>query len=70
MKQSKTSWNYAWGLITSKDIDPTCESGHMNAVTSTTNIGYILISAATLGIVVPQTVSWECAPIDIPIESL
>lgn len=70
MKHTKTSWNYAWGLITPKDINPECESGQMNAVTSITNIGYILISAATLGIVVPQTVSWECAPVESSIEPL
>ncbi|MDH7446479.1 hypothetical protein [Aquimarina sp. 2201CG14-23] len=70
VKHSKTSWSYAWGLVTPKDIDPGCESKRMSSVTSATNLGYILISAITIGIVVPQTVSWECAPVDVPIEDL
>ncbi|WP_299436248.1 hypothetical protein [uncultured Aquimarina sp.] len=69
-KHTKTSWSYAWGLVTPKDIDPDCESKKMNSVTSSTNLGYILISAITIGIVVPQTVTWECAPVDTPIEDL
>ncbi len=70
VKHTKTSWSYAWGLITPKDIDPECESKRMNSVTSSTNLGYILISAITIGIIVPQTVEWECAPVDTPIEDL
>ncbi|KAA1246963.1 hypothetical protein [Aquimarina sp. RZ0] len=69
-KNSKTTWSYAWGLVTPKDIDPKCESKRMNAVTSSTNFGYILISTITVGIVVPQTITWECAPVDTPIEVL
>jgi len=70
VKHTKTSWSYAWGLVTPKDIDPACESKRMNSVTSSTNFGYILLSAITLGIVVPQTVAWECAPVDTSIETL
>ncbi|MBQ4802244.1 hypothetical protein J8L88_05200 [Aquimarina sp. MMG015] len=70
IKHHKTSWSYAWGLVTPKDINPECESKKMNAVTSKTNLGYILISAITLGIVVPQTIEWECAPVETPIEDL
>ncbi|SEK43173.1 hypothetical protein SAMN04487910_0513 [Aquimarina amphilecti] len=70
VQHHKTSWSYAWGLITPKDINPECESNRMNAVTSSTNLGYILISAITIGIVVPQRIEWECAPVDTPIENL
>jgi len=70
VKHKKTSWTYAWGLVTPKDIDPECTSKRMNSVTSCTNLGYILLSAITIGIIVPQTVEWECTPIDTPIEEL
>jgi len=70
IKHTTTSWSYAWGLITPKDIDPKCESKRMNSVTSSTNLGYILLSAITIGIVVPQTIEWECAPVDSLIEDL
>ena len=70
VKYSTTSWSYAWGLVTPKDIDPKCESKHMNSVTSSTNLGYILLSAITIGIVVPQTIEWECTPVDPCIENL
>lgn len=57
-------WTYAWGLVQPRDVDPGCDAGfdHLNRVTVKTNIGFILLSAATLGIVVPVKVSWDCAP--------
>jgi hypothetical protein len=55
-----------------KDIDPHCEKSfnHLNKVTVKTNLGFILISAATLGIVIPQRVEWCCAPQEIPTDTL
>ena len=70
VKNTKTTWSFAWGLVTPKDIDPKCESERLSATTSKTNLAYILLSAVTLGIVVPQTVEWECAPPNPPIENL
>ncbi len=66
----KTAWTYAWGLVQTKDINPKCESGSMTSVTVKTNIGFILISAATLGIAVPLKVEWTCNPKSIPTEQL
>lgn len=64
----KTTWTYAWGLVQPKDINPQCEASfnHLNGVTVKTNLGYILISAITLGAVIPMRVEWCCAPQDIP----
>lgn len=69
---SKTTWTFAWGLVQPKDIDPHCEKSfnHLNKVTVKTNLGFILISAATLGIVIPQRVEWCCAPQEIPTDTL
>ncbi len=68
VKNTKTTWTFAWGLAAPKDIDAKCDSKRISAAKSTTNLGYILISAVTLGIVVPQTIVWECAPLDPAIE--
>jgi hypothetical protein len=68
----KTSWTFAWGLVQPKDIDPKCETAfnHLNKVEVKTNLGFILISAITLGAVIPQTVEWCCAPQNIKPDTL
>jgi hypothetical protein len=61
---SKTTWSFAWGLVQPKDIDPKCEASanHLNKVVVKNNLGFVFISAVTLGIVMPQRVEWCCAP--------
>lgn len=60
----KVLWTYAWGLVQPKDFNPGCDVGfnHLNKVEVKTNIGFILLSAITLGAVVPVKVEWDCAP--------
>lgn len=60
----KVLWTYAWGLVQPKDLDPGCavDFNHLNVVEVNTNIGFILLSAVTLGAVVPVKVKWDCAP--------
>ena len=60
----RTTWTLAWGLVQPKDINPNCEQGfnHMNKVVVKTNLAYILLSAVTLGGVIPQRIEWCCAP--------
>lgn len=53
---------YLWGLVQPADIPANCESRAISQVTAKTNIGYIFLSAITIGIVVPQKVIWYCAP--------
>ncbi len=61
---SKTTWSFAWGLVQPKDIDAKCErtANHLNKVVVKNNLGFALISVATLGIVMPQRLEWCCAP--------
>ena len=68
----KTTWSYAWGLVQPKDINPGCDPrfNHLNKVVVKTNIGFILLSTVTLGIVIPQHVEWCCAPYTPPTDSL
>src|ERR1044071_7972280 len=60
----RTTWSFVWGLVQPKDINPKCDSrfNHLNKVTVKNNLGFSLISVATLGIVMPQRVEWCCAP--------
>ena len=68
----KTTWSFAWGLVQPKDIDPKCEASfnHLNKVVVKTNLGFILLSAVTLGAVIPQRVEWCCAPQELPTDTL
>ena len=69
---SKTSWTFLWGLLQPKDINPNCEGAfnHLNKVEVKNNIVFILISAVTLGGIIPQRVEWCCAPQQIPTDTL
>ena len=69
-KHTATRINYLWGIVQPKDIPAQCESNSICQVVTQTNIGYILLSAATLGIVVPQKVVWDCCPSDEKEEKL
>jgi hypothetical protein len=69
---AKTTWTFAWGLVQPKDINPKCEASfnHLNKVVVKTNLAFILLSAVTLGAVIPQRVEWCCAPQNIPTDTL
>ena len=64
-----TKYTLFWGLLQSRDVPAQCESNCICKVSAETNIGYILLSAITLGIVVPQRVVWECCASQIKIET-
>ncbi len=63
----KTTWAFAWGLVEPVPIDPKCRTGKMTKARVKDNLGYALLTVATLGIVMPQCVEWVCAPDDRPI---
>jgi len=56
--------HYFWGLKQAADIVPGCDPrfNHLNKVEVKTKFSQMLLSVVTLGIVVPQTVTWACAP--------
>lgn len=59
--ESETVWALAWGLIQSRpDID-NCEGQGLAEVRVTTNLGYTLLTIATLGFASPARVEWRCA---------
>ena len=64
INKDTTVYHYFWGLKQAVDIRPTCDSRytHLYKVQVKTTPGNILLSVITLGIVVPQKLSWCCAP--------
>lgn len=64
VNKDTTVWHYFWGLQQSKDIRPQCDPryNHLNKVVVKTTPGNLLLAVITLGIVVPQKLSWCCSP--------
>ena len=50
-----------WGLLQRDVAADDCISNAMDEVRVTTNLGYLAVSVATLGIWVPMQVQWRCA---------
>ena len=59
-----TVYHYFWGLKQVSEIKPGCDErfNHLNGATVKTTPGNILLAVITLGIVIPQKISWCCAP--------
>ena len=59
-----TVWHYFWGLKQGKDINPRCDPryNHLNQVVVKTTAGQVIVSFLTLGIAIPQKLTWCCAP--------
>jgi len=64
INKDTTVWHYFWGLKQSKDIRPQCDKryNHLNKVVVKTTPGNVLLTVITLGIAIPQKISWCCAP--------
>jgi len=60
--ESRIAHSLFWGLIQSKDISADdCLSNALDEVHVTTNLGYSIISVATVGIWMPVNIQWKCA---------
>ena len=64
INKDTTVWHFLWGLVQAKDIRPACDTryNHLNRVEAKTTPGQVILSFITLGIVMPQKISWCCAP--------
>ena len=64
INKDTTVWHYFWGLKQSKDIRPQCDQryNHLNKVVVKTTPAHVLLTVITLGIVIPQKISWCCSP--------
>src|SRR5947199_275237 len=63
--ESETTADFFWGALehpidVNEGQSPRCPEG-LSSVTATTNLLFILVSAATLGAVVPMTLRYTCA---------
>ena len=64
--KEKTVWSYAWGLVQPVNVKAECDCG-VNAIENIqveNNMGYILLSTVSLGLVSPIKVKWYCAKDD------
>jgi hypothetical protein len=63
-----TVWHFFWGLVQKSDIKPGCDErfNYLTQVTAKTNFATFAVSFLTLGIVIPQKMSWCCAPPKVP----
>lgn len=59
--QSETVWSLFWGFDQPQVNPANCQGNGVAEVTTTTNLGYTLLTVVTLGIVAPAEVEWRCA---------
>lgn len=58
---STTQHAFFWGLMQSRAEEPNCQGNGVSEVVATTNLGYSLLTVATLGIWTPMQLEWKCA---------
>jgi hypothetical protein len=60
--RSEVLWSLFWGLSQQNiDTRASCQGNPVAEVHTSTNLGFSLLTLATLGIVAPLTVEWVCA---------
>ncbi|HSC54619.1 MAG TPA: hypothetical protein VLC98_13400 [Phnomibacter sp.] len=64
IKHDTTVWHFFWGLVQKSDINPGCDPrfNHLNQVAAKTTFGTVAVSFLSLGMAIPQKMSWCCAP--------
>jgi hypothetical protein len=59
--RSETLWSLAWGL-SQQNLEPRdCPSASLSEVTTSTNIGFVLLTVVSLGFVSAVKVEFRCA---------
>jgi hypothetical protein len=61
-----TVYSYLWGAYEHTIQPADCHGNGLTNVKVKTNFGFVLISAITLGIVVPLKIEWQCANDNCP----
>jgi hypothetical protein len=59
--QAATLWSFVWGLVQPTLRPSTCQGNGVAEVTSSTNLGFAVLTVVTLGLVAPIEVEWRCA---------
>lgn len=55
-------WAFAWGLAVEQPSLGRCADLPLTYVTARSNIGFTLLTVATLGLVAPIKLEWGCKP--------
>lgn len=59
--ESSTYWSFFWGSVQKEDPVKNCNGQPLAEVRVSSNLGFALLTVATLGLVAPETVAWRCA---------
>lgn len=59
--QSVTQWSFFWGVWQREPQPDNCNGAALKEVKVSSNLGFALLTAATLGLVAPERISWKCA---------
>lgn len=62
LAKDTTVWHFFWGLQQASPIRPDCDPtfNYLSQVRVRTTPGQVILSFLTLGIVLPQRISWSC----------
>lgn len=66
---STTQHGLFWGLMQSRAEEPNCQGNGAAEVVASSNLGYALLSVATLGIWMPLELEWKCAKDRVRVET-
>jgi hypothetical protein len=57
---SEVVWSFAWGLAVERPQLGKCDTMPLTYVTARTNLGFTLLTIASLGFVAPIKLEWGC----------
>jgi len=59
--ESATYWSFAWGVWQREPPPLNCKGQGLKEVKVSSNLGFALLTVATLGLVAPERIAWKCA---------
>ncbi len=59
--ESATYWSFLWGVWQREPEPLNCNGQALKEVNVSSNLGFALLTAVTLGLVAPERISWKCA---------
>jgi hypothetical protein len=63
--EGEVLWSLAWGVVQEEPTVDNCQGRALAEVHQSTNLGFALITVATLGFASPQRVEWRCAKAEV-----
>jgi hypothetical protein len=59
--EGAVAWSFFWGALQKDPLPDNCNGQALAEVKETSNLGFTLLAAITLGLVAPERVEWKCA---------